>query len=465
MNWAERVLQGFRAILPSPFTIALILTAVTFLLAFGLTRPEGRGVSYALDLLIYWEEGIWSSALLTFAMQMMLMLVLGHILALTAPVEKLIDRATQLCTTSANSAAIVAVFTILVGFINWGLALIFGAIFARKVGEHAHRQNIPLNYPLIGAAGYAGMMVWHGGISGSSLVKVAENGHLQDLIRGADNPGLAAQLPDSITFASTVFSAQNILVSIALLVLVPTMLYWVGKMSRAAQFQLPSKTDIVGPSRQIASAEGAERLDYKRWLTTSFGVLIIGVAIYKALFIDQSKNLGFITPNFINFCLLGAGMLLHRNLHGFTSALGKAMGGASGILIQFPIYFGIMGIMNSSGLVHHIAGFFVAISNDTTYPVFTFLSAGLVNFFVPSGGGQWMVQGPIIIQAAHAIGVDLPKSIMALAYGDQITNMLQPFWALPLLGITGLKAKDLLPYTALMLVLGSAIFIVALLVW
>lgn len=465
MNWAERVLQAFRAILPSPFTIALILTAITFLLAFGLTKPDGRGVDYALDLLVYWENGIWNSALMTFAMQMMLMLVLGHILALTAPVERLIDKATRLCTTSANSAAIVAIFTILVGFINWGLALIFGAIFARKVGEHAHRENIPLNYPLIGAAGYAGMMVWHGGISGSSLIKVAESGHLQDLVRGANNPELAEHLPDSITFASTVFSIQNIGVSVALLVLVPAMLYLIGRSSKATQYLLPKKDAPLETTREMQRAEGAERLDYQRWLTTAFGALIIGVAAYKAIFVDKSDNLGFITPNFINFCLLGAGMLLHRNLHCFVAALGKAMGGASGILIQFPIYFGIMGIMNSSGLVHHIAGFFVAISNETTYPVFTFLSAGLVNFFVPSGGGQWMVQGPIVIQAAHTIGVDLPKSIMALAYGDQITNMLQPFWALPLLGITGLKAKDLLPYTALMLLLGSSIFIVALLIW
>ncbi len=113
-------------------------------------------------------------------------------------------------------------------------------------------------------------------------------------------------------------------------------------------------------------------------------------------------------------------------------------------------------------LEFHLA-FFVSISNETTFPIFTFISAGIVNVFVPSGGGQWAVQGPIIIEAAQQLGVDIPKCVMALAYGDQLTNMLQPFWALPLLGITGLKAKEILPYTLILLVAGSVIFITSLL--
>lgn len=463
MNWTERVLQGFRAILPSPFAIALILTAITFVLAFGLTRPEEAGAAYVLDLMVFWEAGLWNSPLLTFAMQMMLMLVLGHTLALTAPVERLIDAATKYCNSAASAAAIVCVFTLLVGFVNWGLALIFGAIFARKVGEHAQRKGIPINYPLVGAAGYAGMMVWHGGISGSSLVKVAEKGHLAELVSGANRPQLATTMPEAITFSSTVFSGPNVIISLVLLVALPSLLYFVGKKSMATQFTLP--TAPVSSQLPTHTAEGAERLDHSRWLSGIFGAFIIFIALYRALFLDHSGNLGFITPDYINFCLLGATMLLHKNLRGFLDALSKAIGGASGILIQFPLYFGIMGVMNESGLVQVMAQFFISISNEVTYPLFTFFSAGLVNFFVPSGGGQWMVQGPIVIQAAEALNIDLAKSIMALAYGDQITNMLQPFWALPLLGITGLKAKDLLPYTALLMVAGSLIFIVGLLLW
>ena len=158
-------------------------------------------------------------------------------------------------------------------------------------------------------------------------------------------------------------------------------------------------------------------------------------------------------------------IFLHQNFNQFLKAVSKAINGSSGILIQFPFYFGIMGLMKYSGMVTVFSDFFVQISNSTTFPIFTFISAGIVNIFVPSGGGQWAVQGPIIIEAANQLGVPNWKAIMALAYGDQTTNMLQPFWALPLLGITGLKAKEILPYTLILMVAGSTIFIVGLLLF
>jgi short-chain fatty acids transporter len=118
-----------------------------------------------------------------------------------------------------------------------------------------------------------------------------------------------------------------------------------------------------------------------------------------------------------------------------------------------------MGIMTESGLIHRISDFFVAVSTERTFPVFTFFSAGLVNVFVPSGGGQWAVQGPVILEAAQRLGVSLPKAVLALSYGDQLTNMLQPFWALPLLGITRLKAREILPYTLLFMFVGGIIYL------
>ena len=161
--------------------------------------------------------------------------------------------------------------------------------------------------------------------------------------------------------------------------------------------------------------------------------------------------------------MLGLAIVLHKNFKNFLNAVEEAIKGTSGILIQFPLYFGIMGIMKSTGMVVMISDFFVSIATQTTLPIFTFFSAGLVNIFVPSGGGQWAIQGPIVIESALKLGVPLPKAIMAMAYGDQITNMLQPFWALPLLGITKLKAKEILPYTLILMVVGTLIFILGLL--
>ena len=196
-----------------------------------------------------------------------------------------------------------------------------------------------------------------------------------------------------------------------------------------------------------------------------FGGVLLGYAFYKALIQPQVVSLSVINPNYINLVLLALGIALHGSFHKFLKGVDQAIGGASGILIQFPLYFGIMGIMKYSGMVNLFSDFFVQISNEVTFPIFTFISAGIVNVFVPSGGGQWGVQGPIIIEAASQLNVPYWKAVMALAYGDQITNMLQPFWALPLLGITGLKAKEILPYTLFLLLIGSIIFISALLIF
>ena len=206
----------------------------------------------------------------------------------------------------------------------------------------------------------------------------------------------------------------------------------------------------------------SERLDNSKVLATIFGAIII-LAFFFSYF-DDIKAMK-ITPNLINFLMLGLGIILHGNFKNFTNAISESISDISGILIQFPLYFGIMGIMSSSGMVSQISNFFVSFSNVTTLPVVTFFSAGLVNIFVPSGGGQWVIQGPIVVESALRLGVPLNKAIMALAYGDQITNMLQPFWALPLLGITKLKAKEILPYSLLAMIIGGSIYIVGILLF
>lgn len=462
MSFTDKYTKAFKYLLPAPFTIAIVLTIVTFLIAFFTTRPVAEGFgSYGIKLLKYWEGGIWNSGLLVFAIQMMLMLVLGHVLALTKPVNSIINLAVKSCNNTAKAAALVTLLTVLVSLFNWGLGLIFGAIFARKVAEHATRLKIKLNYPLIGAAGYSGLMVWHGGLSGSSLAKVAEPGHLKTMMVGIISKNEIALLPEKISYWETVGSNMNLFVITLLVIVLPTTMYWMGKRVHSTLIDV-SDNDVKD---EITKIEGAEKLDHSMLFSLVFGGIVLFYVGYKIV-VDYDFNfLNFFTPNNINLLLLALAIVLHQSFFNFLKAIDKAIGGASGILIQFPLYFGIMGIMKSSGLVTDISGFFVEVSNGTTYPIFTFLSAGLVNIFVPSGGGQWAVQGPIIIQAASDLGISLPKSIMALAYGDQLTNMLQPFWALPLLGITGLKAKEILPYTLFLMLIGVVIYILGLLLF
>ncbi|MDC7995236.1 short-chain fatty acid transporter [Altibacter sp. HG106] len=446
----------FSRFMPSPFAIALLLTVITIILALLFTEAPGTD-AHLLTILSYWEQGIWNNALLVFAYQMILILVLGHILVLSAPMNQLIEKITTGVRNTGTAVVLVSVTTMLVAFFNWGLGLIFGAILARKIAESAQKNGFPINYPLVGAAGYGGFMIWHGGISGSAPSKVAESGHLASLMQGIGR-STANSLPSQITYAETVFSTSNLLIFSVVLIAVPLMLYVLGRRLPATPITLPTYEGAGASDADISSTF----YDRSRLFGIGIGVLLLVTFAYQ--YWNDLQALA-ITPNMLNFFMLGLALILHGSVARFLTALEEAIKGASGILIQFPLYFGIMGIMKDSGMVVMVSEFFVSIATPITLPIVTFFSAGLVNIFVPSGGGQWAVQGPIVIDSAQQLGVPLPKAIMALAYGDQLTNMLQPFWALPLLGITRLKAKEILPYTLLIMLLGGSIFIIGLLIW
>lgn len=427
-------------------------------LALVLTENTSSG-NHFFAILSYWENGIWNNALLVFAYQMMLILVLGHVLVLSKPMERLILRITGWVTNTSSATVLVVLPTLLVSFFNWGLGLIFGAILARKVGEYAQMKNIPINYPLIGACGYSGLMVWHGGISGSAPLKVAEAGHLKGLLEGVADAKVLETLPETLSTAYTIFSYWNLIVFALVTLCIVALAYYLSKRTESTPLDL-KRYEFASLER--INSEGAERLDYSPWVSSLFGILVLAAFLVQYLPALKTLNL---TPNMLNFFMLGLAILLHGSIKRFLIAVEEAIGDTAGILIQFPLYFGIMGIMAGSGMINEVSNFFTSISTNTTLPIFTFFSAGLVNIFVPSGGGQWAIQGPLVLQSAIQLNVPLPKVIMALAYGDQVTNMLQPFWALPLLGITKLKAKEILPYTLLFMVIGSLIYIAGLLIF
>lgn len=404
---------------------------------------------------------MWQSGKLAFAVQMMLMLVLGHILALSQPVESFLNHLVKLCDSNKKAAIYTTFFTILISLFNWGLGLIFGAIFARKIGEHAQKNHIPINYPLIGACAYVGLMVWHGGISGSAPIKVAESGHLKSLVGNSLSSTEAALLPDVIAYGSTVFSTFNLITCLILLIVIPSVAFLISKRNfQSYSFQF---TQEHGNS----SSETPQFIDRSKIFLKLFGGIILAGITYNIFLLEWSEILSFkfVTPNFINLTLLALCFVFHSNALTFLHSCESAIGGVSGILIQFPLYFGIMGLMVSSGLIQNISDWIITHASASTLPLFTYFSAALVNIFVPSGGGQWMVQGPILIKSSISLGVPLNKTVMALSYGDQITNMLQPFWALPLLGITKLKAQDILPYCLIFFLVGSSIFALTILLF
>lgn len=446
-----RFAKWFQTLLPSPFTIAILLSVLAFLGCLFWAPSQGEHLaSKSITLLQYWEEGLWNGPLLIFTLQMMLILVLGHALALSKPFDILISRFLPFCTNTAKTAALISLVTMLLAFFNWGLALVFGAVFARKVAEYATKNTIAINYPLIGAAAYSGMMVWHGGFSGSSLIKVAESGHLQSLTNKS-----SSLIPNVLGFSETVFSGMNLSVSLVLLILIPTALFLLGSNIKSEVIELDQTQ-----AKTFPKPKGAEKIDHSTWVGTSIGLIILFVVAYR-MFTDTGF-LNYFTPNRINFLLLGLALTFHRKIQSFLSAIDQAIGGAAGILIQFPLYFGIMGMLVHSGLIEQLTAGVASFAGENSFPYFTFLSAAIINVFVPSGGGQWAIQGPLIVEAVVQHGVSLPKSILAMAYGDQLTNMLQPFWALPLLGITRLKACDILPFSIYIMLFGFVTFSLAL---
>lgn len=462
MSLIDKYIKGIRFLLPAPFTIAILLTLFTLVLAFVWPETSVNRDLNSLEKTIFilkaWNKGLWDVKGLSFAIQMMLMLLLGHVLAISKPIDKAINKLLPLCRSNAKSAFIVTFLTLLLSWFNWGLGLVFGAIFCKKIIDYASQFSISINAGLIGAAGYSGLMIWHGGISGSSLVKISELGHLTDLAPET----VKNRVPDLIDFSNTVFSSMNLVVTCVLIVVLPTIMYYLGKKTKV---MVPKRVLKTKEDKEKTNLIGIEILDHSKFFGWFIGIMMLLFCIYLALSHPATQSFQFINPNYINFTLLAMALVFHQSLIAFIKACEKAVTGTVGILIQFPLYFGIMGVVSEIGIISDLAVYFQNISNELSYPIFTFFSAGLVNFLVPSGGGQWYIQGPLIIQSTVEMGVSLEKSIMAMAYGDQLTNMMQPFWALPLLGITGLKAKDIIPFTLILMLVGFLVFSFALIIF
>jgi short-chain fatty acids transporter len=417
---------------PDPFVLALGLTAVVFAAGWIALCVTGTGSGTATTLLEGWYDGFRDPAGLAFALQMCLVLVTGHALATSPPVQKIVRAIAALPRSTAAAALVVAAVACFAGVIHWGLGAVVGALLAREIACSAAARGTALNYPLLGAAAYAGFAVWHGGFSGSAPLKVAEEGHFAAAITGV------------LSASETIFSPLNLAVTGVLLAGIPLLF-----LAMSPRGQGRSGTPAASPpDGQSPSASAPEPgllglLQDRPWA----GWVLGGVGLVGFAVLATRGGLGF-DLNAVNLVFLLAGIGAHGSLRRYVSAIADGARGAGAIVLQFPFYFGILGIMKASGLVALISEGFAAAATPTTFPLLTYLSAGLVNLFVPSGGGQWAVQGEILVTAGRALGVDPSTTVMAFAYGDAWTNMLQPFWALPLLGITGLRARDIIGYTA-----------------
>ncbi|HZW43460.1 MAG TPA: TIGR00366 family protein [Dermatophilaceae bacterium] len=420
--------------IPSALVFAIVLTFIVAILALTLTDTG------PVDVVKGWGEGL--SGLLAFMTQMALILLLGHTLANTGPVRKLLTSLGGLPKTVLQAYLFVFVVAAVASLVTWGLGLVVGVLLAVEVAKQGREKGLNLHFPMLVAAGYSGYVIWHMGYSGSGTLAAATEGSF-----------LAKQLGKTIPISETTFAWWNILAIVATIIVVGVGLALVAP--RAGDKIVELKTDArfdddVAIDDEVVTP--ADRVDASRVLT-----LLVGLALVSYLVIHYTEG-GTATLDIVNWTFLALIFLLVRSPLELIALVKNAASNVGEILLQFPLYAGIMGIMATSGLITVFSDFVVETAVPSTFGVLVFLSAGVVNFFVPSGGGQFAVQGPVMLDAGGRLGVDPAVTIMAIAYGDQWTNMIQPFWALPVLAISGLKIRDILGYTMVTLIASGLVF-------
>jgi short-chain fatty acids transporter len=388
-------------------------------------------------------------------MQMALVLVLGSAMANSPPMKRLLKTLASIPKTAGQAIVLTTIISLLACWLNWGFGLIVGAILAKEISK----TGLKVDYPLIIAAAYSGFLIWHGGFSGSIPLGIATAPAAGQAI--ANTGGV---LTEAVSTNQTIFAWWNLLICAGLFVFLP--IVNVAMQPKGSDIKLIDPALLQEETETIKAPETpAEKIENSvilQWIT-----IILAVVYLIRRFSAANFSLDL---NIVNLIFLTLGLIFYGRPILYVRAIAKAAKEAGPILLQFPFYAGIQGLMTGAtaavaggtglSLAAVISNAFVSVSTRITFPLFTFLSAGIVNFFIPSGGGQWSVQGPIMMPAGQALGVDPALSAMSIAWGDAWTNMIQPFWALPALGVAGLGARNIMGY-CLMALLVSGLIICA----
>jgi short-chain fatty acids transporter len=439
---------------PDAWIIAVVLTVIAFLLAFFLSPgatpqdlPElkaARDLDKALTLVYYWGKGFW--VLLSFAMQMCLIIMTGYIVAVSPPFRRLLGRLASLPKSPRGAIALMAFVSMALSFFNWGLSIVGSAVFSRLV---AKRQR-GVDYRLLISAAYLGMgTTWHSGLSASAPLLVATPGHFMQKELGI------------IDITQTIFHPFNLvlvaIVMVFMTIFVPMLhprkedvIEADPEMVRGDDFTPPEK-----PARPLPS----ERMEHSPVINIVIGVLF-GLVFFWQYFTKPPSSgqltfqvaLSRINLDTVNFLFLTLGVLLHRTPASLLKGAREAGESIWGVVLQFPFYAGIFGIIQYSGLQDVIAGWFLAVAGKQTYPAMIYWYSGIVNYFVPSGGSKWAIEAPYVVAAGMKLGVPNQLTVLTYAWGDMMTDIIQPFWAIPLLSMARLNFRDIMGYCVMIFI-------------
>jgi short-chain fatty acids transporter len=433
--WTERWI-------PDAFIFAIAGTLVV--VVAGATATP----STLVEVVDAWGRGFWE--LIPFTLQMSLVIITGHVLATSPPMRRLIRALAALPQTPRAGVALVTFFALASAWLNWGFSLIFSAVLGREVA----RRIEDVDYRMLAAAAVLGAgSVWAQGLSGSAALQMATPGALQPQVRDiVANGGI---VPDGlVTFRHTIFLWQSV-VSVLVEIVVVTGVMWLAtppagrsRSARALGIALDRDPDDGPvPSGDVMLRRPGAWLEHSRLLTW----LVAGLGFWYLVryFGQAGEPLNAITINTLNFTFLLVGFVLHGTPFRLMRAVQNATPAVWGVILQFPFYAGIAGVITSTRLNEQLAGAFVRISTTTTFPAVVAIYSAVLGVFVPSGGSKWVIEAPYVMAAAHTLKVHLGWVVASYDLGEALANLVQPFWMLPVLGLFGLGAREVMGYTLL----------------
>jgi len=418
--------------MPDPFVLVLLLTLITW----AITLPLTLATQSSTALASHWFKGFWQ--LLGFSMQMVLIVTTGEALALTRPIKHAFGWIAHQPTSPRGALLLISSIALASGFVHWGFGLMGSALLARETAAVMHRRKIPLHYPLLGTAAYLSMLLWHAGLTATAPLLIQTPGHFLQAQIGLVPLSETLLLPMNAAACTVLFLAMPwILVGMH-----PTRNQDVRTIRDFVESEL-NGTQIRGPERPLRAAlrTPAERLDHAPWIGRAAGSIGLLVIILEGFRGALEWN-----HNTINLGLLSLGLTIHGSPAEYARAIGQSVRGTAGIVLQYPFYGGIMGLIEGSGLGARVAELATSFSTAGSLPFFAYVTATFTKLFVPSGGGEWAIEGPVFLKAAQQLGAPLGRTTMGIAYGNMVGNLFQPFWSLPLLGVLGLRARDIMGY-------------------
>lgn len=432
---------------PDPFLFAVILLFIVYILAWvfqGSTIYDSMGYMY---------QGFWS--FLAFAMQMCLIVVLGYSIATHPAVVRLITNLCRIPNNGKQAAALVALIATVFSWVNWGLGLIMGGMMAREMAKNAHKRGMPIHYPVLCAAGYTGLgLSWHYGLSGSAPLLSNVSGHFLE--------GLIGLVPAN----ETIFSSYALLNTLVIVIFAMLMCAWLhprqAARCRGLEHYAPA---LLEEKKTDKSAEEAKTITVADKIDNSLIIALIVVILAVGAMVWWFKTQGFmggLNLDSVNFMFIIIGLVLYRSPMAYARSIYRAAGSVGGVILQFPFYAGIQGVMTYSGLAVTFANALARWATRLTMPAIALLMSGLVNLFIPSGGGEWMTIGEIVMRTSEAVGAPAGQTIIAYSAGDAWTNLFNPFWAIALLGVTQVRARDMFGYCIAIMIIATIPYILGL---